>query len=119
MDSQFLGFNNVRHLGGRSPDGRGEHSFTNAPMAALATALSASMPFSQDPVLDMTGLPGRFDFVLHDAPRPAPGETPNFEDMIAAQKTIVQDELGLTWERRKAPVDILVVDHADKVPTEN
>ena len=41
-------------------------------------------------------------------------DPPNFDDMIAAQKAILQDELGLTWERRKAQVDVLVVDHADK-----
>jgi uncharacterized protein (TIGR03435 family) len=119
VDSMWLGFANVRHELIRGPDGRGGHSFTNAPMAALANALSASMPFSPEPVIDMTELPGRYDFVLHDVPRSPPGEPSNFDDMIAAQKTIVQDELGLTWERRKAPVDMLVVDRADKTPTEN
>jgi uncharacterized protein (TIGR03435 family) len=106
----------------RGLDGRASHSFTNAPMAALAVALSASMPFSPEPVVDMTELPGRFDFVLHDPPRPQrldSNDPPDFDDMIAAQKAILQDELGLTWERRKAPVDVLVIDHADKVPTSN
>jgi uncharacterized protein (TIGR03435 family) len=31
----------------------------------------------------------------------------------------LQEKLGLKLEARKSPVDILVVDGADKVPTEN
>jgi len=29
------------------------------------------------------------------------------------------DQLGLRLERRKAPVEIVVVDHIEKTPTEN
>jgi uncharacterized protein (TIGR03435 family) len=115
VDSSWLGFDNVSH----EPDSHGGHSFINAPMAALAAALSASMPFAPEPVVDLTGLSGRYNFVLHDAARPGPGEAPSFDDMIAAQKAIVQDELGLTLEVRKAPVEMLVVDHAARVPTAN
>jgi len=31
----------------------------------------------------------------------------------------VQETLGLKLEGRKSPIDILIVDHAEKVPTEN
>jgi uncharacterized protein (TIGR03435 family) len=31
----------------------------------------------------------------------------------------LQDQLGLRLEQRKAPVEILVVDHIEKTPTEN
>jgi uncharacterized protein (TIGR03435 family) len=128
IDSTWNGFANVRHEPVATPDGRRGHSFTNASMAVLAAALSASMPFTPEPVVDMTGLAGRFDFVFHDAPRAASNNAaprsasdgpPNFDDMVAAQRMIVQDELGLTWERRKAPVEVLVVDHVDRMPTEN
>ena len=54
LDSTWAGFANVRNELVRGPDGRGGHSFTNAPMAVLAAALSASMPFSPEPVVDMT-----------------------------------------------------------------
>ena len=120
LDSQWLGFTNVRQQPARGSDGRLHHQFTNAPMAALAAALSASMGNSVEPVVDITGLQGRYDFVLRDAPPPSADDPPQTaDDKVAIYKTIVQDDLGLTLERRKAPVDILVIDRADKVPTEN
>ena len=90
-------------------------------MAALAAALSKNIfGFkTSDMVVDMTGLSGRFDFVVREMPPPAFGDPPTAEDKLAFSRTLVQDEMGLTLERRKAPVDMLVVDHADKTPTVN
>jgi uncharacterized protein (TIGR03435 family) len=31
----------------------------------------------------------------------------------------LQDQLGLKLEQKKAPVDLLVIDRVEKVPTEN
>jgi uncharacterized protein (TIGR03435 family) len=33
--------------------------------------------------------------------------------------TALQDQLGLKLERRKGPVDLLVIDHMEKTPIEN
>ena len=33
--------------------------------------------------------------------------------------TAVQEQLGLKLESKKSPVDVLVIDHAEKVPLEN
>jgi uncharacterized protein (TIGR03435 family) len=75
------------------------------PMSALADRLSRQ-PFGLDrPVIDLTGLSGEFDVTL------------NFSDESII--TAVQDQLGLKLELRKIPVDVLVVDHADKVPAAN
>ena len=115
MDSQWLGFDNMLQVPG--PTG---HTFTNTSMPALAMAVSASLGNGADPVLDMTGLQGRYDFFLRNAPRPLaddPPQTP--DDQFALNKAIVQDDLGLTLQRRKAPIDMFVIDHADKVPTDN
>jgi uncharacterized protein (TIGR03435 family) len=79
------------------------------------------------PVTDKTGLTGKFDFTLEFAPQPPgalppPGsvERPDAPDESGPNlMTAVQQQLGLKLEPRKIPVDILIVDKADKIPTEN
>ena len=39
--------------------------------------------------------------------------------MLDDLKPLLEKQLGLTLERRKAMVDVLVVDHADREPTAN
>jgi uncharacterized protein (TIGR03435 family) len=115
MDSQWIGFDNMLQVPG--PKG---HTFSNASVPALAMAVAASLGGGADPVVDMTGLSGRYDFLLRDTPRPLPDDPPQTpDDRFAITRAIVQDDLGLTLEHRKAPIEILIVDHVDKAPTEN
>ena len=117
-DTQWLGFLRVS----QAMSDNEHHVFTNAPMEAVAAAVSASCtgPSTLPPVVDQTGLSGRFDFALRNLPPPPPDAgTPTDDDQLAACDLIVQQDLGLTLSRTKAPIDILVIDHADKVPTEN
>ena len=44
---------------------------------------------------------------------------PAFEVASVKVNTAIQDQLGLKLELRKAPVDRLIIDHIDRVPTEN
>ena len=86
----------------------------DADLAWLAEMLSDRL---EAPVRDDTGLRGRYDIGLYWSARPlsvqpAAGAGP---DLIAA----VQEQLGLKLEKKKGPVEILVIDHAEKVPTGN
>ncbi len=86
------------------------------------------------PVLDMTELKDAYDCTLEFAPDATLSmpmmkmsmARPEGAPEGAAQEssgpsifTAVQEQLGLKLESRKAPLDLLVVDSAEKVPTEN
>jgi uncharacterized protein (TIGR03435 family) len=71
-------------------------------------------------VTDATGLKGKYDFTLSWLPGNAAliAATPDTEtlpDLFNA----VQQQFGLKLEPNKARVDILVVDHIEKVPIGN
>jgi uncharacterized protein (TIGR03435 family) len=63
----------------------------------------------------MTGFTGGFDFVYERPPRDPANGSSWFDDIQAS----VQAQLGLKLERRKAPMEFLVIDRAEKKPVEN
>ena len=101
-------------------------------MATLADTLAR---FVDRPILDMTGVPGNFDFDLEVTPEDYQGML--IRSAIAAGVTLPPQALramdnssgdslsvalqkaGLKLEPRKAPLEVLVVDSALKSPTEN
>jgi len=76
-------------------------------------------------VVDKTGLTGKYDFTLEYAGVYYPGGAfpPPREDGQPSRAPslfdAVQQQLGLQLREVKAPMDVLVVDHVDKIPTEN
>jgi uncharacterized protein (TIGR03435 family) len=95
----------------------------NATMADLAGLLQGVV--LDRPVVDQTGLTGRFDFTLTWTPDETQfGElgikVPPPPDGATAPGlfTAMQEQLGLKLESIKAPVDVLVVDRVEK-PTDN
>jgi uncharacterized protein (TIGR03435 family) len=80
---------------------------TNATMTEFPMMLEFVL---EKPVVDQTGLEGRFDFVLRWTPEGAPAADPN---ALPGLFTAIQEQLGLKLEATKAPVDVLVIDHID------
>jgi len=114
-DSQWLGFTGVSQT-----FAQGHHVFTNAPVEAIAAAVGVCTGNELPPVVNLTSLRGRFDFTLRDLPAPPPeAAAPTDDDRLAACDILTREDLGINLRREKAPVEILVIDHADKVPTEN
>jgi uncharacterized protein (TIGR03435 family) len=94
---------------------RGSMTVQQATMERVANGLSRHVGF---PVVDLTGLDGVFDFKLTWDPA-ADESTDDARDSGPSIYTALQQQLGLKLESRKMPVEILVIDHAEKIPTEN
>jgi uncharacterized protein (TIGR03435 family) len=75
------------------------------------------------PILDMTELKGLFGVQLDWSPGSSnvtSGSTPGADNAAGPSIfTAVQEQLGLKLEARKGPVEVLVVDRAEKTPVEN
>jgi uncharacterized protein (TIGR03435 family) len=104
------------------------------PVSMLLQMLEGQL---KGPVLDKTGLTGKYDFTLEYSPDTtivmpllaegppggAPGGTtggtpPEITSGPPLGKAL-QEQLGLRLEQKKAPLELLVIDRADKTPTEN
>ena len=84
----------------------GRIATTSETMAQLAQLLEAPL---HEPVIDATGLKGKYAFRLEWA-------------QAAAQTSLAEalkTQLGLKLEHKKGPIEILIVDHAEKHPTQN
>jgi uncharacterized protein (TIGR03435 family) len=99
-------------------------------LEGLADLLDKVLPLSS-PVVDMTGLKGRFQMVLEVSMREArpgmvsiganPAEGPGTEMEVVVLKAFNDGlrKLGLELEHREGTVEAVVVDHVEKTPTEN
>ncbi len=114
-------------------------------MEGLASQLSNQF---DRPVIDQTGLKGKYDVKLRfdlgslperggapmgggiqfkdGGPGPGPGPAGDAADRMAPDAerphsifNALQEQLGLKLEAKKGPVELLVIDHVEKTPTEN
>jgi uncharacterized protein (TIGR03435 family) len=95
-------------------------------MAVFADWLSGRPDVDGRPVVDATGLKGSFDFTLGFAragEQPTPYDAANAHNNTAQDAdvpllTALEEQLGLKLEPRRAPVEVLVIDHVEP-PTPN
>jgi uncharacterized protein (TIGR03435 family) len=94
---------------------RGRIVASQMPMHVLATLLSR---FERQLIVDKTALPGRYELKLEWTP--IDGAAAPFDPTAPPSIfTALQEQLGLRLESRKEPLDILVIDRAEKAPTDN
>jgi uncharacterized protein (TIGR03435 family) len=104
--------------------GLGDLHVTNANMADFVELMQQTV--LDRPVLDQTGLAGRFDFALKWTPDdsqfagmaakiPSPTDSANVPPGLY---TAIQEQIGLKLDATKAPAEVLVIDHVEK-PSEN
>jgi uncharacterized protein (TIGR03435 family) len=89
-------------------------AFRHESMAQLADTLSTLIVIGR-PVLDQTGIDGFYDFTLdlrelrtEDAAEPGPSPS-----------SVISGQLGLRLEARRAPLDVLVIERAERIPVAN
>ena len=98
-------------------------TFRAYPIAGLAQDLAGVLTLTitpdQDPtrtfvtrVIDKTGLTGRYDFTLEYS---GLGEDASGPSIFSA----VEKQLGLKLDKSKAPLDMIVIDHINKVLVDN
>lgn len=87
-------------------------------MRFLALTLSRQLDRT---VIDETGLKGTYEFELKwvpDFPGNSPPATPDQPQPVPQEGpsifTAIEEQLGLKLEPAKGPVEILIIDHAEK-----
>ena len=109
---------------GESHAGAGYHFHGDMRQFADLLAVQFSIPAAQDPsvpvraggpvipVLDRTGLDGIYDFSADMHPEPG-------TDAFTGWQRVLEEQLGLRIESRKADVEVRVVDDAAQMPSAN
>lgn len=93
---------------GHGHGGQQQRKFTNNSMSDFALGMQAYM---DRPVINETGLSGRYDFTLRWTPDNVPTNEPGAPPGIF---TAIQEQLGLKLEATKGPANVLVIDHIEK-----
>jgi len=100
------------------PGTGGGMRFRGITLDAFATFLATPV---RRPVIDRTGLSGDFDIELDMTaelgPPPPPPGMPDAVDRTSAPSifTTVHEQLGLRLDARRGPVDVLVIDRAERL----
>jgi uncharacterized protein (TIGR03435 family) len=90
---------------------RGKFVGTGVTMARFAEFLARYM---DRPVVDLSEIKGVFNITLEWTPDEAGSDTAG-----PTLLTAIQQQLGLKLQPQKAPIDMIVVDHVERVPVEN
>lgn len=112
-----------------SPEGGERMEVKGGTMTTLVNTLTGLLGI---PVVDQTGLTGRYDFALdysrdqtagtrsgggYNEPPAFPPPPPGAEPGLSVYSSI--QRLGLKLEARKTPMDTIVIESAEKAPVEN
>jgi uncharacterized protein (TIGR03435 family) len=97
---------------------RGRYDGKRTTMVGFADYLQRQL---NEPVVDKTDLPGIFHIQLQYSPTqtPAGPDSPPPDNDGPSIYTALQEQLGLRLVSQKVQVQIVVVDHIEKTPTEN
>ena len=105
--------------GGSNTDSHGGRvRILTAKKTSMAQLADLVARFLGEVVVDKTGIDGVYDFEFrwtNDDQTPAGVDAETAPSLFTA----LQETLGLRLQRQKVPVEMIVVDHVERVPTEN
>jgi uncharacterized protein (TIGR03435 family) len=95
-----------------------------APNASILTLVGVASRFTSRPIVDVTGIDGEYDFTLTFAAETDAGLPQGFQGNSALSEPAPSfaeavKKYGLRVEPRKDTVDMFVITHLEKTPTEN
>jgi uncharacterized protein (TIGR03435 family) len=90
----------------------GRVAFHKFPLSRLTFMLTRRL---DHPVIDLTGLQGDYDFSIDLSGLGFNGNPPA-DPTAPSVFTTIQEDMGLKLDSRKHPVEVLVIDHVEKVP---
>ncbi len=85
----------------------------NTSMAFLASNLGSFGRLGR-PMVDQTGLSGRFDFTLEYAPESSGAQPAVADPQGPSFQEALREQLGLKLQSAEAPIQVLVIDHVEK-----
>jgi uncharacterized protein (TIGR03435 family) len=101
-----------------SAPGRFRAGARNVPMELIASSMAEGASGLDRPVLDRTGLAGKFDFAIEFSPQPdvlsAPGANLRSDPTGPTFAGALKEQLGLRLEPRTGPFDVLVIDNVEE-----
>jgi uncharacterized protein (TIGR03435 family) len=106
--------NNIAAMWTNSIQGHTRSNARGQTTAALAQMLERGLGNGVR-VADQTGLTGRYDFKLEYGSAVSAASDDPLPDVFSA----VQSQLGLKLEKGTGQLDVLVIDHIEKIPTDN
>ena len=101
-----------RHYSMAISSGRARWRFADISMQGFASMLEDRQGY---PIVDATGLTGKYDFEIFWAYPGSDGSIESGPSLSAA----VQEQLGLKLESKRIPLDTVVIDHLEKMPSGN
>jgi uncharacterized protein (TIGR03435 family) len=119
VNGELIGPGMVHLIKPFGPNGPSAHTVAKAqPLSKLTTMMGNQF---HHPVLDKTGLTGKYDFTFEFTPDlrgfpQGPASIPAAQPNLAA---VVLQQLGLDLVASKVTLDVVVVDKAERVPTGN
>jgi len=90
------------------------HARLTARRQPISALISTLKTYAGRPIRDKTMLTAKYDFHLHFDPRnPTAASEP---DSAPAISVAIEQQLGLKFEAKKLPFDVLIIDRVEKTP---